>query len=114
MKNGQNGKNMFRHFSTLCMKKLRQQSNINWCRSCVFIVNFEQAPHINQVFSYNFEYVFANLYPTMPEDYVAGGILQKGYSRRYTKFTGEHLCWSLFLKKIARCTTSTLLKANSS
>ena len=82
------------------MKKLRQQSNIDWCRSCVFIVNFEHAPRINHVFSYSFEHEFASIYPTMSGDYVPGGILQKGYSRRYTKFTREHLCWSLFLKKL--------------
>ena len=35
---------------------------------------------------------------------------KKGVSKNFTKFTGKHLCQSLFLNKVADLSTATLLK----
>ena len=36
--------------------------------------------------------------------------MQKGVLRNFTKFTGKHLCQSLFFNKVAGLRLSTLLK----
>ena len=36
--------------------------------------------------------------------------LKKVFIKNFTKFTGKHLCWSLFLNKVSGLRTATLLK----
>ena len=36
--------------------------------------------------------------------------VKKGVSKKFVKFTGKHLCWSLFLNKVAGLKSATLLK----
>ena len=43
----------------------------------------------------------------------ARGVLKKGVLRNSTKFTGKHLCQSLFFNKVAGLWSATLLKRNS-
>ena len=40
-------------------------------------------------------------------------IVEKDVHKNFTNFTGEHLCWSLFLAKLLVWGPSTLLKRNS-
>ena len=39
-----------------------------------------------------------------------GGVLKKGVYRNFAKFTGKHLCQSLYFNKVAGLRPATMLK----
>ena len=72
------------------------------------LLNFCQKKLRNQSFSCNFAFAFlmnAMYISSRPEVFSEKGVL-----RKFAKFTGKHLCQSLFFNKVAGLRPATLLK----